>query len=530
MIISTLTTVAANYYYEPNAKIDGRIDVILQTLSARCGLALPSGFYQQPLNYHEIRTFLTQAENCEYLTHSDKELLQILQSKYSGENKIFGHEDSVGKKRIQVNLDLTGDIRGNYADATHALDAFGIISPKISANFGTVSLYSEMDVWTQYRSDTVWYRHDYSPFRGQTYNIIGDDSSSLRALDSFRGGASMQFEKARIDVAVDNLTSGPAVYNRLILNAVNNPIFYTRFVLDFGRVQYYQIFGLLKELRYHNKFLYYHRLQFPFFQNKLVLGFNASIVSGTIADEATMREPHGQYVWFTQNERKIEPSYMIPFVPYLFAEHYNGDRDNVQMDFDFELRFPQSVRWYGEFLLNDATAPHTIFSDSWVNKWAFTLGTQWFPIVAGKTTVFGFEYCRVEPWVYTHFGGVATNHEHYGKSIGAELGPNSAQIRGLAQVFLSQRHGFQLDAVHSRFNRNARGGNIGDVFVYDYYPDYNLIPDSQTKEFLGKDYSSEYEVTLSHLFRQFQRYEMKTSLIYGSEKGIGIGFWGGWRF
>lgn len=520
--------------FEPNAKIDDRIAIILQTLSARSGVAVPSGIFQQPMNYAEIRDFLDKVEKSEKLTQTDKEFLAILQKKYSGNNGFFGFSDGDGKRRILANLDLTGSFRSDFKDSAK-LDAYGMISPRITANLGIISFYSDMDLWTQYRSDTVWYGHDYQPFHGQTFNLIGsDDSAHIRAMDGFRGGISAQFKYARIDIAVDNLTSGPAVYNKLILNAVDKPIFYTRFMLDFKRIQYYQIFGVLQELKNYNKFLYYHRAQIPFWNNKITLGLSASIISGSIADSATMAEPHGQVHRTLNRERKVEPVYMIPLLPYVFAEHYGGDLDNKQMAIDIELKLPQIARWYVEFLIDDAESPNTIFNNWWGNKWALTFGTQWFPVIAGKNTIFNLEYCRVEPWVYTHFDGVATNYEHYGKSIGAELGPNSAQIRGLSQIYLTHKHGVKLEAVHNRYNRNVRGGNIGDVFVedgiYDIYPNYDGTIDSKTKEFLGKNYTTEYEITLSHLFRQFSRYEMETSIYYNNRKGIGIGLWGGFRF
>jgi len=519
-------------FFEPNAKIDDRIDLIVRTLSARCGVAVPSGLSQQPLDFYQIRNFLSQVEESQNLTQTDREFLEILQDKFSGKSKLFGFEDGAAK-RILVNLDLSGDIRANYKDSA-SLDAKGVISPRINANLGAISFYSEMDVWTQYRSDSAWYGSDYQPYNGQTYNILGDSPSHLRAADNFRGGVSSQFKSARIDVAVDNITSGPAVYNRLIMNAVDKPIFYTRVALDFKKIQYYQIFGLLREINLYNKYLYYHRLQFPFLDGKFVFGISESIVSGSTADDETMAKAHPNQHLAPQHlnrDRKIEPVYMVPLMPYVFAEHYGGDLDNKQIALDFELKLPQTARWYMEVLIDDIQ-PSKIFEDHWGNKWALTLGTQWFPAIAGKNAVFGLEYCRVEPWVYTHFYGVANNYEHFGKGMGAELGPNSAQIRGFAQYYFTQKHGLQFETAHNRFNRNARGGNIGDVFRYGYLDsEKNHLPaDTEKKEFLGKDYQKTYEISLSYLFRQFKRFEMKASAIYDSEKGAGMDFCGGFRF
>jgi hypothetical protein len=115
--------------------------------------------------------------------------------------------------------------------------------------------------------------------------------------------------------------------------------------------------------------------------------------------------------------------------------------------------------------------------------------------------------------------------------MGAQLGPNSAQIRGLSQFNFSQKHAIRLEAVHDRFNRNVRGGNIGDVFVYpDVAKIYDIPADSEKKEFLGSGFTKNYTVTLSYIFRQFHRFEMETSVFYDDENGAGIGVWGGFRF
>ena len=526
--LSAFLTFAQRIQFEPNIAVDSRIDEVINMLSSRCGTVPPAGISQQPMNYHELRRWISELENCENLTQTDRQTLEILKNRFDGNTRLAEIKSEDGEYRFLLNLDLTGQTRfhGDF-------DAKGIINPKIAASLGVFSFYSDIHVLTQFKSDTIWTGGNYQPFQGPTYNTIGD-SSHLRAMDGFRAGISAQTERFRFDVAVDNLTSGPAVHNRLMLNITDKPIFYTRAALDFGRLQYYQIFGILKELQFYNKFIYYHRAQVPFFDNKLTLGINASVISGATGNSATMYEPHGQVFPEDQlnRSRSIEPIYMIPFIPYFFAEHYVGDLDNKQIGLDIELRLPETARWYAEFFIDDGSTPHTLFNDSWVNKWALTVGTQWFPIIAGRNAVFGIEYCRVEPWVYTHFRGSATNHAHYGRNIGAELGPNSAQIRGHSQFAFSQRHALRLETVHNRYNREARGGSLGDVFVYPHLAEELQLGwyDSEKKVFLGDDYSKEYEITLTHIFRQFGRFEMESSIFYNSDKGAGIGIWGGFRF
>ena len=523
--------------FEPNAPADKRTDEIINMLSSRCQTPPPAGFFQQPMNFEAIRRWIARVEECENLTLTDRQTLEILKKRFSGGDgaslaKIEGDD---GNYRVVLNLDLSADARF-YGD----LDAMGIINPRIAANLGMFSFYSDIYVLTQFRSDTTWDQHgNYQPWRGPTFNVLGDPPSHLRAMDGFRAGLSAQNERFRFDVAVDYLTSGPAAHNRLMLNITDKPVFYMRAALDFGRLQYFKVFGMLKELQFYNKYLYYHRVQVPFFDERLTLGINASVISGSTGDRNTMSEPQGQHFsdYDLNRRRNIEPIYMIPFVPYFFAEHFVGDLDNKQIGFDLELRMPQIARWYFEFLIDDGRAPHELFSDWWGNKWALTVGTQWFPVIAGRNLIFGLEYCRVEPWVYTHFRGAATNNAHYGRSIGAELGPNSAQIRANSQFNFSQRHALRLDWTHNRFNRSVRGGSLGDVFVYPNTVEelarmgiYGVLADSETKRFLGDGYSKNYEISLSHIFRQFGRFEMESSVFHNSDKGAGIGVRGGFRF
>jgi hypothetical protein len=99
----------------------------------------------------------------------------------------------------------------------------------------------------------------------------------------------------------------------------------------------------------------------------------------------------------------------------------------------------------------------------------------------------------------------------------------------MSQFAFSQRHALRLEVVHNRHNRDARGGSLGHVFVY---PEWGLgvEADSERKHFLGDNYTKEHEVTLSHLFRQFGRFEMTSGIFHNSQKGAGVGIWGGFRF
>ena len=182
-------------------------------------------------------------------------------------------------------------------------------------------------------------------------------------------------------------------------------------------------------------------------------------------------------------KREWEWAYMIPFVPFSFAEQYIGDRDNAALSFDMNMFLPRNFRWYWELFLDDITAPWTILGDDWGNKWAATIGCQYFGTIFSRDMTAVVEYTRVEPWVYTHFYGGSHRYTHFGMSLGAPMGPNSDRLTVLVESEIVPRHSAGVFIANRRKNEQARGGSIRHVFQEPaHYPER---PDKGTKEFLG---------------------------------------------
>ena len=135
--------------------------------------------------------------------------------------------------------------------------------------------------------------------------------------------------------------------------------------------------------------------------------------------------------------RGIETAYLNPLIPYVFAEHSLGDRDNVTMGLDLEVMKIRNIKLYGELFLDDLFAPWELFSDYWGNKVAFTLGGFWVNPIGLRDTEFRLEYTRLEPFVYTHHDTVNI-FEHYNFCLGHFLQPNSDGL------FLRMGHRFSL--------------------------------------------------------------------------------------
>ena len=131
-------------------------------------------------------------------------------------------------------------------------------------------------------------------------------------------------------------------------------------------------------------------------------------------------------------ERDVEPLYLVPVFPYLFTEHYLGDPDNKQMDFDASWRLLPGVELSGELFLDDLQNYFGFLSDGWGNKWALGVGLKasgW----TGQGSLDRFQIERIEPWTGTASSSVlpgsASNAPiHFGKALGSSAGPNSASL------------------------------------------------------------------------------------------------------
>jgi hypothetical protein len=109
------------------------------------------------------------------------------------------------------------------------------------------------------------------------------------------------------------------------------------------------------------------------------------------------------------------------------------------------------------------------------------LGSQYFTRVFSRDLVASLEYCRVEPWVYTHFYGGSHRMDNFNVPLGAPLGPNSDLLVFSCETRLFPRHWIGLTFSNTRTNHSYRGGNITDVFQEPL----SAHPDSPVKEFLA---------------------------------------------
>jgi len=526
--------------WNPMMENDSRLTQCINQLSSRYQIPIPAGLNTLPIHREPVEKFLRFAIDSLELTVGEREDVELLLKKVNGNKKLFSRDSD--QARVTANLDISGKVDIRQKDSL-SYGLKGIINPSISGFLGGLSFSAEFDMLTEIQSDSVWYVSSYEPIDGNPYNLNlagRSDSGNVRTSDIFRGGASWNLGLSSWDFGVDNLKLGPTIHNPLFMNFDKSPVTFVRVNLNFPWFDYTH--GVIKpqSLRDYKRFMMYHRYEIPFFKEKLTVGLNETVIYGSSPDSTTERKYGSDPVYRSYNdqERTFEPVYVIPFLPFAFMEHFSGDRENKQLSLDASLAFPKNFRWNLEFMLDDMSAPHTLFSDDWGNKWAFALGGQWFTTVGQKNLTISSEYSRIEPWVYTHFRGTSHRYEHFGSPIGSDLGPNSDDFWAESELQLNQKNRIAMSFENKRWNHDQRGGSISDIYVDDHtvfesndsVGNPTLERDSETKKFLDGNVQSEQIVTAKWLFLPYHLYEMDTRLNWSSKSGFSIGLFGGFRF
>ncbi|HON11464.1 MAG TPA: hypothetical protein PLE24_11405 [Chitinispirillaceae bacterium] len=503
--------------YAPGLLIDTDLDRFIYRLSSRTGLKVPEAIFDQPVKSDVILEFLDDAERKGSGVLSDQEMHYIKEirrylSPREGLLKWYKEEPERNTDiHLKLNIRLLGDIKPSIS-SNSSINVKGIANPLLTGNLGKLSFYSGIDVWTEYDSDTFFKRHTYQPYDGIPYNLYGrvDDSSNVRSSDILRGGIRYNAGRIQLETAIDYLKVGPALYYPLTLSGYAPPITYFKGTLDLQLVQYSHTAGMLRFQKDKSKYIYTHRLNACFWNSRLNFGLNEVIINGSSTSEpvndsdAVRREYSGV-------ERGWEWVYLIPFVPFKFAEHYAGDRDNAALSLDVNLLWPANFRWYAEFFLDDMLAPWKIFSSDFGNKWALTVGGQYFGTLFGRDMEISMEYSRVEPWVYTHFFGASHRYSHFDKCLGSPLGPNSQAIvlAVYSQINRLNMLGIGMNSI--AVNSSVRGGKISDVFQHKDPLDSLRFHDSEEKRFLGSGTEWSLTPVLYWSFNQWGKFRIDAS-------------------
>lgn len=201
-----------------------------------------------------------------------------------------------------------------------------------------------------------------------------------------------------------------------------------------------------------------------------------------------------------------EPSALIPMVP-LFMLKTDGieDDNNGLMAFDAQWISSWNQAFYGEFLIDDLSDPASLFNSFWKNRWALSLGSQWSTSAHSGWIA---EFCRIEPWVYTHYYPFRAQAVHRNLPLGEALGPNSMQF-SMAHYSEWPWLGLQLQSSYL-----FKGKDLGSS-IYDSRPD-SFDPNNYQKTFLAAPYDRYWQHSLV-LYKQFPWLDAKLRAEFGRQ-------------
>ncbi len=328
----------------------------------------------------------------------------------------------------------------------------------------------------------------YNPDEGLPYN---KQSENKRTWDLFAANVSYDLKPVKLLAGFDFLEWGPARRNHVILRGERNfyrpwqdsssripdaaPTPYFGYQFTLGPIEYTQYAAKIYEKKNFGKYFHAHRLNLNL-PKDITFGISETALYGsTIEPAGSNPNPDSD-----STEREFEWAYAIPFIPFVFQEHLQGDQDNISLAFDLSVKTIPNWEFYGELMWDDMKSLTSMFDDSWWgNKWAATLGVARDNIVLGPTTLgWMFEYTRIEPWVYTHHKGRAFTYASYAQSLGSDLGPNSQELHTeVSATYEFLKATLFLGAVAKD---TAFGGHINDIHTPESAMDKKFLNEKTT--------------------------------------------------
>lgn len=160
-----------------------------------------------------------------------------------------------------------------------------------------------------------------------------------------------------------------------------------------------------------------------------------------------------------------EPFAFIPIFPlFMIKGETLETKNNGNLAFDLQLRWPGRARFWTEFLLDDVHSPSGLFNDYWGNKWAWTVGWQWIHALRpGWNLGLLAEYSRLEPWVYTHYQPGTSQSTHRGRPLGHPVGPDAQT--SIAQILLKSKNHEHSLSIAAMDKGAQKGSAVGDTMV-----------------------------------------------------------------
>jgi len=328
----------------------------------------------------------------------------------------------------------------------------------------------------------------YNPNEGIPYN---KQSETHRTWDMFGAHLDYTLKPLTLLAGFDFLEWGSARHNHVILRGERSiyrpwqdssarisdpaPIPYFGYRFTLGPITYTQYAAKLFEKKNAGKYFHFHNVDLAL-PARITFGISETSLYGTTT------EPAGTNPNLDADScgREFDWAYVLPFIPYMFQEHLQGDKDNISLAFNLSVKTIPHWEFYGELLWDDMKTPTSMFDDSWWgNKWAASIGFARDSIYVGPVMfdLFG-EYTRIEPWVYTHHKGGGYTYASYAQSLGSDLGPNSQEFH----TELSATYKFIKATLMAGMvaNDSAFSGNLTDIHGPMDATDKKFLADAST--------------------------------------------------
>ena len=397
--------------------------------------------------------------------------------------------DSAHKKELHINAQLLDSIAiTNLTNAKTHYDNSMSVRFFANGKFTDDFLFdARVKINTDHTNRYINFNY-YNPDEGLPYN---KQSENKRTWDLFSANVSYNLKPVKLLAGFDFLEWGPARRNHVILRGERNfyrpwqdsssripdaaPTPYFGYQFTLGPIEYSQYAAKIYEKKNFGKYFHAHRLNLNL-PKDITFGISETALYGsTIEPAGSNPNPDSD-----STEREFEWAYAIPFIPFVFQEHLQGDQDNISLAFDLSVKTIPNWEFYGELMWDDMKSLTSMFDDSWWgNKWAATLGVARDNIVLGPATLgWMFEYTRIEPWVYTHHKGRAYTYASYAQSLGSDLGPNSQEIHTeVSATYEFLKATLYLGAVAKD---TAFGGHINDLHTPESAMDKKFLSKKTT--------------------------------------------------
>lgn len=369
-----------------------------------------------------------------------------------------------------------------------------------SSTWARVSVFGEMNSQWSWRTSITAFTdianrnypaNLYDPSQGVAYNLQDSGRRTwdfTTAYSEYRIGAN-----SRIFGGLDYVRMGPSYRNPVAFRGNQSwfrpwmdqnttipmpaPLLYAAFDFGLGRVHYTQYSGQTKYRRDLSRYFHTHQLKVNLPLESEFSLFE-TIVYGTTVEAAGSNPNHNA----DSVGRTMEWLYAIPFVPYYFGSHYNGDQDNGALGLSGVFRGLSRWDVYFELMLDDGKSPLSMLDDSWWgNKWALSSGWRWHFLQGPWRGEWRFEWTRIEPWVYTHHQGASHQYTHYGQILGSDLGPNSQEFYTHAELGWKALN-FRL-SLSSVAKDTAFGSDVSDIHLPTDPTDKNFLARASTMRY-----------------------------------------------